>query len=559
MRGPTRPTDWDNGQQPFYILTVNWGGRAYRFSTYPITLTSTEHTGGLLFNGGLDDPDLTEEADRHSTSAGGISVPVSVVFPGVNVAEQIAAKHFLSAATAEIAMITVDTQGDPVQSYDDRWVLISGRIVQPVYGWPGQPGRADFSIEQPAPEDVTTLISDQSKITAITWPDADEGILGRVYPTIIGSPGSYFYPMDEAANINKIAYVQGSPAYKIKTVHRVSVFLLIAGHPVIASHVQVYDDSGNTAKVPVINQQDGLGRSVAVVDINGSGLTTTDTKFFCDWRYGGGLANVAGDGALTALGDVCIWAFTKGTQGVDIAKWVAERPALNRVLIDCYINDPQIRPWEWVRSNLLELLPIAIRNGNSGVFPRVRLFGMRGTIDTVASITEGPTFTAVGPITTQTELGDIRNTISLRYAPNATESMDYRRAVTISSDPGEDTITTTKAFTKDPNEYSSAYSVFSQSRYGLRAETLESKVIYDTASAGLILTERLRAKGFMERTQPFTCATHWGWLAVGDFISLTSSETGMSNAVAEITSKTFTGSGWDLVLTYDDDPLMGGS
>jgi len=554
MRRPTTWEDWNTGAQPVFILSITWAGIVYRFSTYPIAVAYAAEGITYNYHGGLEDPAFAEAAEAGQVSTGGASVPLSVTFPGaINVAEEIGKKHPLGAATGELAMILVDPKGAPITDYGDRYVLVRGRIVQPVYGFLDDLSRADFSLESIAPDDTRTLISEMAQINATTWPTASDAVSGRIYPTIIGRPGSYTY--NNADNPNVPVNVQGSPAYKVRD-DGIYDLVLIAGHHVQADQVLVWDSAGTTATCTVQNSLDGIGQLVAIVNIYGSALSSAGDEFYVSWSTGGGMINPFGSGAepLRAAGDVMCWAMS-GTEGVDLDKWMAERGALNRIAIDTYLNDPKIRPYEWIRNSLLGLLSIAIREGPRGIFPRVRI-AARDASDCVAIITEGPDFMPLGPVTVQTEISDIRNKITLRYAPSAQNQSDFRRSVTISADPGDSVINDSESHAADSDQYSSAYTVISQSRYGVRSETIDTRVICDDASAGLILSERIINRGFAERTREYEGGPWFGFLNVGDWIALTSDTLNTTQLPVEIVAKTWTGFAWAFSIMFKDDPMV---
>ena len=558
----TNQNSWMDGKRPVYLLTLDWGGEVFRFSTIPIALTNTSLSAAdrdvLQFPGGLENPDFEERANRQGVSTGGTSIPFTVYLPDdVDVATEIQKRVPLSAATGELSMIIIDVRHlhtAPTYDFNNRFLLARGICQMPVYAHVGQPNRLDFSLESILPDsDSTPLVSPTKSITVKTWPSAPDTSKGRVYPTVIGTPGYYFQGNPEAGPV--VTYCQGVPAYKVTDNTGSDVKLLIAGHDVVADSVRVFSENNTTGTAfDVEHITDGLGQLISFVQLAGNALQN-DSSFHVSWS-GGGLPNPFGPSALRGMGDVMLWALqSAGTGGLDLPKWENERENLNKIAIDCYINDNRITGWEFVRNNLLDLLALEIREGVRGIFPRVRLWGI--TANDCQKINEGPDFYPIGPMTTQTDFGDIRNDISIRYAYCATDG--YRQGSVISDLVSGQTVSSAAIQTDvDLSMFSSSYAFISAQRYGTRSESINSRVLWEDASAALAISERCRNLGFSQSSRPYEADVTYGWLEVGDYISLESTSLGTDTgfSMAEITGKKWNGFAWEFLLTFDDDPLL---
>ena len=566
--------EWDGdnyaSQFPVFLLDLDWDGVVYRLATVPITIQDTRESDAtnIQYHGGLGEVEWEHSIDVTGSSAGGVSIPLSVILPeNVNLYQEVIVNgHSLASATGELSVILVDWNnkagevfnGQPV-SYADRIPIVRGHLSQPVFGYPDDISRCDFSLENLAPSDIKTLIPSRAVVSFTTYPHAPDDTFGKVYPFVIGSPG--VVRLNDGVSPWNLKTVAGSPAYmvidQIVSPGNENKSLMVAGHPVAADKVTIIDADGAQEKFDIYENLDRLGRMVSLVRIEGaSTISLTSATYYASWTDGGGLVSPETNNEITYLGDVLIWAF-RNTAGVDISKWIAERPVLNRIKVDTYLNDPTITPYEWVRNNFLDLVGLQLRDGPFGVSPSTRI----PTTDTerkVATIIEGPDFAAVGPIVSQTELTDIINTVTLQYAPSAQSATDYRRTITISDDPGdsaENDWVWASAYTwqqGDPDAYSNAYAVLSASRYGVRSETIEAPWIYDESSAGLLISERVRNKGFMLRTRDYEASPAMGWLLVGDFIVLSSDD---GDTLVEIVGKSWDGLGWSFTVLLSEDPL----
>lgn len=518
---------------PVYVLSVRWFGRVYRFSTYPVVIL--DGTDPILFDGGLDDPEFSQQADRDGVSAGGASIPFEVIFP-VDVASEYAAGRPLQQATGELAMVFVQLDGTVSQTWDQRFRLASGYLEMPVFGFPDGPvGLASFSLEEPASDDGRRLIPSDAVITETTWPLATT-TLGAVYPTIIGEPGKSF---DSAGNaITKPA----APAYMVRDSGSDDI-LLVAGHEVAASTVTIFDEDGLSDTFTITQERDGLGRLVSVVNIHSGSISKVSGKYYSAWTHGGAVLSPLTGAALSRLGDVCVWALNQSSIGADIGRWMASRPVLNTIKIAGYIDDQTLSPWDWLRDEILPLIPLEVQSSPTGVVPFVRQLDRRAA-DVITRVDVGPDFSADGPMTTISERIDLVNNISIRFAHDIAENQ-HRRTLTVQS----------VVNTSDPDSFASPHALFSVTRYGERRDEIETAYIYDPASAGSVLQQQLRANCYPTVTRVYRAAPRWGWLEVGSALLLTDADIGLTDRIVEVIGRRWDGDAWLYALAFDEDPL----
>tara|TARA_R110000751_G_scaffold206493_1_gene310542 strand:- start:391 stop:1992 length:1602 start_codon:yes stop_codon:yes gene_type:complete len=518
---------------PVYVLSVEWFGRVYRFSTYPIDII--DNGDSLPFDGGLDDPEFSQQASRDGVSAGGASIPFEVVFP-VDVAGEYSAGRPLQQATGELAMVFVQADGTVSQTWDQRFKLASGYLEMPVFGFPDAPvGLASFSLEEPASDDGLRLIASDAVITETTWPTATES-LGSTYPIVIGEPGKSF--TSAGATITSPA----TPAYMVKDSGTDDI-LLVAGHEVAATTVTVFDKDGLSDTFAITLTRDSLGRLVSTVNIHSGSIAKDSDEYFVAWTGGGGIISPLSGTALTRLGDVCVWALDQSSIGADIARWMASRPVLNTVKIAGYIDDQKLSPWDWLRDEILTLIPLEVQSSPNGVIPLVRQLDRR-SVGTIASVDIGPDFSADGPMTTISERVDLVNTITLRFAVDIAQNQS-RRTLTVQPTVNID----------DPDTFASPHALFSASRYGERRGEIITHYVYDSASAGAVLQQQLRANCYPTVTRIYRAAPRWGWLEVGSALLLTDADIGLTDRLVEVIGRRWDGDAWVYNLAFDEDPL----
>jgi hypothetical protein len=571
-----------------YLLSVEWGGIVYRFSSRPITIASDD--GELQFMGGFEDPDISEDTAIRGFAVEGDSVAVQVVFP-VDLALELRRGRSLDLASAEISAVMF-RDGQLLQTYEDRYLIFSGVITQPLIANPSQPiGTAQFSIERDIRTSARQIPAPSQVISADTFPNAhSESADGKFYPVVFGKPSSNYkrkeigVPTDRGATPAYCVYLNQDD-YDIR--------VMIAGHAVAATSVllkasdaskatvtvqtatdergQLYSycdiskheigtpvsvnnrlisslATGGPAGVTITLTNDGYfstgdeifivgsnssptfnGVQQAVVDVNvpdeilllyTSPVTSgnqgqvgkvrrTEFMMYVEWDESeGGLRNPFGAGVLEGGGDVCRWALQASDLLVDYAAWEAVAPVLNGYIFAGCINEP-VRPVEWLESEIVPYLPIDIINGGTGLRPVLSLLYQ-----------------------------------GLYLRPIIYADINDDMAYSLTSDnllqPGADNLLT-------------ASQLQSIERFGRRETTITTGYIYDSATAGRVIRDRLMISCMPVMLCDFEAAQYFGYLQVGQVISLTSEELHLSEALCQIVSKQWTGATWlfTLHISYD--------
>lgn len=256
-----------------WLLSISWAGRTWRWSSYPVHVSDRD---GLAypFDGGLDETQAERALATLSDSPDLLSVSFDLLWPEeTDVAELVEQGHDLSAATGELAIHL------PGQTWEERAVLLSGKVSQPEYGYAGEP--VAFSLVEEPYDDRAVWPDFGARVTRETWPDAHEKDRNKVYPTVINSPGVF---LDTSGEISRIP---AAPALMVEvdTAGNVDT-LLIAGHRVNADTVVVYWRGGTTdgyRPMPVTHQEDGLGRTCAVVDVSGIASAIGAEEWYACW------------------------------------------------------------------------------------------------------------------------------------------------------------------------------------------------------------------------------------------------------------------------------------
>lgn len=146
--------------------------------------------------------------------------------------------------------------------------------------------------------------------------------------------------------------------------------LLVAGHAVQASTVRVLNANDNTEEdLTVTNETDGLGRTVATVDLSTGSNITVDIggSYYARWPAGG----LAYRGStLEGGGDLLAWALEQTDLRVDRGSLETVRSRLNTYKFGGYLMaDPNARVdlWAWARTHLLRFMPVSAIEGPHGL------------------------------------------------------------------------------------------------------------------------------------------------------------------------------------------------
>ena len=306
-----------------------------------------------------------------------------------------------------------------------------------------------------------------SVVTTATWPGPTRKADGQTYPLVFGAPGSSTRP--------------GTPALYVDTTAAAEVFV-VAGHATGATTVTVWGPSvagdpgsplTSDAGIAVRTMEDALGTLVTVID--GPDLVnvqiTADGLYFVSWTGGDALPGGAGDVLAYMLG--------ASTLPIDWISIATVRPRLNAYVLAGFLNEP-VTPSDWVQGEILPLLPVAMDLGPKGLRATLWPFldqqyqpWRRVNLDTEAAPEAGLA------VVYDTDVGV--SDVTLAYAPDVSSGNLTRRA-------------TCRLGTN-------AYGNLAASIFGsVPAEAMESRWIWDDATAQAIASLQLRVRGNARRT-----------------------------------------------------------
>ncbi|MEE9471286.1 MAG: hypothetical protein V3W32_06155 [Gemmatimonadota bacterium] len=502
--------------RPLWLLEVEWLGRLYRWASElpgaePLILVDADGSD-LEYRGGLD-LNFSDKFALFSESAAPETLSVSLYFGDLeDVPARVAEGHDLSTMTARLY------RWAPGMSHADRIGVFFGEAREPSYGSRDEPVAVTF--ESPIYRDGARWPSGALTADHLTI-DASRAD-GSPYPIVFGSPG-----LDLGAASSEGAGLE------VPTIVDATGYLM-GGVWYGASYSATWDTSAEppaTVAASPSSETDLQGRRYTRIDVGAS--------FSADASYA-----IAFDGPGYGAGDLLSLCARQSTLRVDFARMEATAPALNAYKLAGYL-DTSVQPWEWALRNVVPLLPVSAMHTPAGV--ALRVWDAEATAaDALADLSTDNGLTRIGPV--QLESGDLINEITIRYAPAL--SGDFQREITLT---GRDGIGATV----------SPYCVASRSRLapmdaagplqGVRATTLETAIVYETATARRIASWMVRARANRRRAISYEAPRLLEWLEPADHVLLTDPELALSGALAMVRTRRWLGGRFVLDLVLVDE------
>lgn len=555
-----------------WTMEIEYAGSTYRFSTIPIDL---DQDGDYYpFTGGLEDLSIETSMERvGDISAESNSVSIAVIFPNRNISKDVMAGKILENSQVKLGFV-LSRNGEITTNYDDIAVIFKGRVSSPVYGHPEEPlGYVEFSVDNPA------LISEQGLLASIIgenmyvediscsnalyvnpeWPQ-DQGLTevqdihrGKTIPWVFGDLAAL-----RRSNNTSIS-IPISPCYAIAydpSAGHKPVFYVIAGHETNASTVKAFSNTGEEEDGRPVSMFINIdGRALSYIDLS-SGSTipqsvapNDDRQVWIEFDDGDPFPNpLGGDDGLRGGGDICLWLLQQITTDIDYDAWNALRPYLNQYQFAGYVNDPKITIIQWLHKNIIAYLPISVVNGGNGLKPVLDMFVTEISTGERLNIITGPEWFRMTPVSTQTNPEEITNNVMVRYGKNGvtdTYSVFVQCGHTI---PAGGTLSS-QSYLASPK------SLLSVQRYGVKSRVVELDYVYSMETAQRIALDIIERDSIPIRTITYSVSPRYGYLMIGDIVTLSDEDIGLVDTRTQILSKIWSNNRWEITLRLDDNPL----
>ena len=521
-----------------WLVTVYASGTPIRVASRAVEVTDAATGATYVYAPGLVSVSLSEEMGDPGEDAPEVSVAVSVLEP-VDAAVLSRRGQGIELRNAEVALWVEGTD------WARREVKVYGVVENPDYGIPGE--ATAFSVAARLWEDPAQIPSATARVDGTTWANAASVTaehLGKPYPIIIGRPGVVSTTVDASGRIeaSRGVWAEHDPLYT-GSAHAYGtpangLVLVVAGHHVAVGENGTYggrvytrDHEGlNEARMRVRNGYDNRGQPIAWIpwwskytsapadqydyDGNAPGWAWSETEADSVVTYGIGhatannaymtveqyapylawLDDIDGGGGLVWQGrtienaaDVLLWALSQTGQNVDGAAFQALRGPLSAykvgAVIEGDIGGERVNVWEWLKANILPMLPVTLALGPTGVYPILWRWGAGAADAEMAlDLDADPAIGLASSVKVTT--GGIRNRFTAKYARNL-RTGDYVGSLTIGPDDYDPDV---------PNVLPSAICKLSASMYRMpngqpliAEESIELPCVYDDATAVAVL------------------------------------------------------------------------
>ena len=530
------------GGLPVFYVHFEWNSKQYRIAQNAIDAVGDgiqyQYTDGLIQFDFVEAAAIGGDVETNT-------VGCQLAIPGANVIELINRGLGLDGLPCEFGYY-IWRNGEIVQTYDQRIVLYRGEIQTPQFGDPDEPNNfVSITIEaQPYMANqllINTGVIDQ-RFPTRHIDTAD----GKPYPVVFGQPGNVVANGDTKT-------IYATPAYCIKEYDSHNARFMVAGHDIVGTgSVQIIDDNNQTTTKTPIRAVDDYGNvymyiellpsdNVAMPGYSGSG---DSREWWIHWNTPG-LPNRFGSGSLTRGGDVLQWAMLRTGQNVDVGAFANIGVLLNRYQFDGFINDPTIYAWEWLQGNILPLLPIGIRMGPNGLRPVLDQLAFIDTLQATARwfIDENSEIQQTTAVTQITALEDIVNDATIQYAYNGF-GQDYA------------SVARCRHIRQTPNELQTDVAKISVNRYGVKQNVMDTQYVYSGATADLIVQTMVMANALPRFEVSLVANVQWGWVQIGDIMSVTATRLGLVNHHCMVVGKRWAGQLWEYTIQYQFNPNL---
>lgn len=584
-----------------WLLDLEWAGRTWRLSDVDVVVTTA---GGddLVYDGTLTGVETDEESSDPGGTQSPLSVSLDVVLSGADIAALVASGFDLTTARGTLARWVEGT------TYEERRVLLIGTVADPEYGATTEP--IGLTLEAAPWDDVGSIPDPDLAVIGANWStDMILSLLaedvGLPYPMVLGAPGAVSTAVASSGWVTGSEAVwidRGSLAFAITgptlTGDSANLSLLVAGHHVNAASVELNNDDyteghrflvtnahdfrghpiavcrwyatapaaddewtwdGTPAGVGTYTFTDGgidsIGRNAINHDPSFHPPTDTPRRIFVGWAHGGGAVPDGG------AGDILVYLLERSRVGngvgVDYSAWATVAPYLNRFRLACSIT-ATTKPWDYITAHLLPILPVSIDVGPDGIYPVIWHYGATADMVTARlNTTIDPRIERVGRI--RYDRSKVVNDITISYAYSVrTQAYCAKQRIVgnvadIQADTDEET----------PGELHPLCRL-SQTRYRdavgrplVVAETIESAVIYDDATARLVLDNIARQRALSTRRMSFVAPEgDYGWIRRGAVLSLTDVDVSLDDTIGLVRGVTIDGSGdVRLSVLIQEDPV----
>lgn len=371
------------GYRLAWLVEVETIAGTIRAATFALDLDTD--AGVIRVPGTVETLDHQETLDLFTLQGEGEPLLVEMVAEGADVATLAASGHRIQGCQVRVSQLRIDRNGDAADDYKDRCEFVAG-FAQDVEWGPTSNGGCflRFGVTAPGLVARAKMPTKHQRISRATWDTAflsDADLVA--YPLVIGNPGRDTLDQDDCFPAARATWLSKQTSY-----HTMCVGLGV----IEADSVRLFQKAGAREGVDVdvgytwtvaggtAPSVDRRGQMLAVVDYNIHGYQTgggsaigdeyeppveegTDDAVFVSYPDGGG--TMWRGRLLQRATDVLAFVFESARVRYDEGALRAAGGVLDGYLIDTVVGE-SCDPLDWLRENLLPLLPVSIVPGPRG-------------------------------------------------------------------------------------------------------------------------------------------------------------------------------------------------
>ena len=548
------------GSEICFLLTVEYLGKEYRFSTFPIELNDSRDNLTHRYEGGLNDPSFTQSTKIVGVDLEGDSISLELVFEDIDWVEEWKNGRFLDHSVCLLSMVAV-RDGKSLHDEMNKIHILKGKAVEPIFGVPNRNrGYISFSVQNDNTVTSSRLLVDSFQIDVYKFPNL-EGLVefpkGKYAPFVFGKLGKAPQRDSNGTDDNLISFNDKghiSPAYTINQtgsgITAVTEYI-IAGHVVNASTARIFDQQGGNFRNNITISTDSDGNTYSALQYQvGSVIEDNsfvpaldnDQTFWVSWGEDeGGYIGIDGT-PLQGAGDLCLYVLNLLNLEVDTPSWVGLAPVLKEYKFGGYFNDPQVKAFDWLKKQIIPYLPIEVVDGPNGIKPVLNLYYYCQVLEpqyTIYTSGEFEIITGIQPFDV-----DIVNKLQIEFCYQG-EFDSYLSSIEVDPQVEEETAFIVKDQTAR----------ISFERYGLQEEVLSIPFLWDLGTALRIARDRIKQRGLGATGIEVEAVGRYGFLALGDVISLTSDNLGLKDHPCQVVRKSWNNGKWKFVLQLESNTI----
>ena len=546
-----------------FLMDIEYFGAIYRFSTVPIDIEDNVENRVISYRGALSDPPVNLQSDLLGVDLEANTISIQLTFEEVDWVAEFLKGKTLNDAICTLSMIIV-IEGKTKFTQQDRIGIFKGRALDSIFGAPdANPGTVAFTIENSLNVRNSKLLGEKHVIIEdnYTIPIIEKS-KGKIVPFVFGELGTSV--REQAGSISLNEDLRCTPCYQAGgTATLKTQYFQVAYHQVMnpgTSLIKIFDGQGGSFTNPVEIAVDPKGFLYAYVPfylIVGSPEGTNVQydnfqvsspeiafQYYASWGGSrGGIPSIDGDGPMEGATDLSLYVLDKTDLLFDYSSWAGLAPVLNRYKFGGFVNDLDISALDWIQQNIWDLLPIMVVMGGNGVKAALNLYTYSQEINPSHHLIESGELEIISPLTPLE--GEIINKITIRFS-YAGMTGAYRSQVVI--DP--------LLVEEEPLKYKDPIAYISFTRYGIREKVIEAPYVYDLQTAIRIARDKIRAHALGNYAIEISASAKYGYLDLGDIVSITSERVGLTDHKCQIVSKSWSDNRWRYVLHIEDNPLV---